>query len=78
MAVWNIDIAVDEEGGGYPARSLMCAGDALRDQAAPTISTSTRCGLQTPAGGHLARGSRRVALPASPMRMDNPLKLVGV
>lgn len=84
MAVWNIEYrGVDEEGGGYPGTFLDVAhaADALRDQAAAYNLDLTRvAAFGHSAGGHLALwAAARHKLPAySPMRMDNPLKLVGV
>ncbi len=84
VAVWNIEYrGVDEEGGGYPGTFLDVAhaADALRDQA-PTYNLDLNrvAAIGHSAGGHLALWiAARHKLPAnSPMRMDNPLKLVGV
>ncbi len=84
LAVWNIEYrGVDEAGGGYPGTFLDVAhaADALRDQAAANNLDLTRvAAFGHSAGGHLAMWlAARPRLPASsPMRMDNPLKLVGV
>jgi len=84
MAVWNIEYrGVDEEGGGYPGTFLDVAhaADALRDQAATyNLDLNRVVAFGHSAGGHLAAWiAARHKLPAnSPMRMDNPLKLVGV
>jgi acetyl esterase/lipase len=84
MAVWNIEYrGVDEEGGGYPGTFLDVAhaADALRDQAATyNLDLKRVAGFGHSAGGHLALWiAARHKLPSySPMRMDNPLKLVGV
>jgi acetyl esterase/lipase len=84
IAVWNIEYrGVDEAGGGYPGTFLDVAhaADALRDQAAAHALDLTRvAAFGHSAGGHLAMWlAARPRLPqASPMRMDNPLKLVGV
>ena len=84
LAVWNIEYrGVDEAGGGYPGTFLDVAhaADALRDQAAAHNLDLTRvAAFGHSAGGHLAMWlAARPRLPqASPMRMDNPLKLVGV
>lgn len=84
LAVWNIEYrGVDETGGGYPGTFLDVAhaADALRDQAAANNLDLTRvAAFGHSAGGHLAMWlAARPRLPAtSPMRMDNPLKLVGV
>ncbi len=84
LAVWNIEYrGVDEEGGGYPSTFLDVAhaADALRDQAATyNLDLNRVAGFGHSAGGHLALWiAARHKLPGySPMRMDNPLKLVGV
>ena len=84
IAVWNIEYrGVDEEGGGYPGTFLDVAhaADALRDQAAAyNLDLNRVAAFGHSAGGHLALWiAARHKLPAnSPMRMDNPLKLVGV
>lgn len=84
LAVWNIEYrGVDEEGGGYPGTFLDVAhaADALRDQATTyNLDLNRVAALGHSAGGHLALWiAARHKLPAnSPMRMDNPLKLVGV
>ncbi len=84
LAVWNIEYrGVDETGGGYPGTFLDVAhaADALRDQAAAHNLDLTRvAAFGHSAGGHLAMwlAARPKLPPASPMRMDNPLKLVGV
>lgn len=84
MAVWNIEYrGVDEEGGGYPGTFLDVAhaADALRDQATTYNLDLTRvAGFGHSAGGHLVLwAAARHKLPAtSSLRMDNPLKLVGV
>ena len=84
LAVWNIEYrGVDEEGGGYPGTFLDVAhaADALHDQAATYhLDLNRVAAFGHSAGGHLALWiAARHKLPAnSPMRMDNPLKLVGV
>ena len=84
LAVWNIEYrGVDEEGGGYPGTFLDVAhaSDALRAQAATyNLDLNRVAAIGHSAGGHLALWiAARHRLPAnSPMRMDNPLKLVGV
>lgn len=84
LAVWNIEYrGVDEEGGGYPGTFLDVAhaADALRDQAAAyNLDINRVAAIGHSAGGHLALWiAARHKLPGySPMRMDNPLKLVGV
>lgn len=84
MAVWNIEYrGVDEQGGGYPGTFLDVAHatDALRDQATTyNLDLSRVAAFGHSAGGHLALWiAARHKLPSfSPMRMDNPLKLVGV
>ena len=84
LAVWNIEYrGVDEAGGGYPGTFLDVAhaADALRDQAAQyNLDLNRVAAFGHSAGGHLALWiAARHKLPAnSPMRMDNPLKLVGV
>ena len=84
LAVWNIEYrGVDEEGGGYPGTfmDVAHAADALRDQAAAyNLDLNRVAAFGHSAGGHLALWiAARHKLPAnSPMRMDNPLKLVGV
>ncbi|MBK8837142.1 MAG: alpha/beta hydrolase [Hyphomonadaceae bacterium] len=84
LAVWNIEYrGVDEDGGGYPGTFLDVAhaADALRDQAAQyNLDLNRVAAFGHSAGGHLALwAAARHKLPAnSPMRMDNPLKLVGV
>ncbi len=84
LAVWNIEYrGVDEPGGGYPGTFLDVAraADALREQAPLyNLDLSRVAGFGHSAGGHLALWiAARNRLPTfSPMRMDNPLKLVGV
>ncbi len=84
LAVWNIEYrGVDEAGGGYPGTFLDVAhaADALRDQAAQyNLDLNRVAAIGHSAGGHLALWiAARHKLPTnSPMRMDNPLKLVGV
>ncbi|MFT3725250.1 MAG: alpha/beta hydrolase [Hyphomonadaceae bacterium] len=84
MAVWNIEYrGVDEQGGGYPGTFLDVAhaADALREQAAAyNLDLNRVAAFGHSAGGHLALWiAARHKLPSfSPMRMDNPLKLVGV
>jgi acetyl esterase/lipase len=84
IAVWNIEYrGVDEAGGGYPGTFLNVAhaADALRDQAAANnLDLSRVAAFGHSAGGHLAMWlAARTRLPASsPLRMDAPLKLVGV
>ncbi len=84
LAVWNIEYrGVDELGGGYPGTFLDVAhaADALRDQAsAHNLDLKRVATLGHSAGGHLAMWlAARSRLPqSSPMRKDNPLKLVGV
>ena len=84
LAVWNIEYrGVDETGGGYPGTFLDVghAADALRDQAAAhNLDLSRVAAFGHSAGGHLAMWlAARPRLPqSSPMRMDDPLKLVGV
>lgn len=84
FAVWNIEYrGVDEAGGGYPGTFLDVAhaADAVRDQAAQyNLDLNRVAALGHSAGGHLALWiAARHKLPAnSPMRVDNPLKLVGV
>jgi acetyl esterase/lipase len=84
LAVWNIEYrGVDEDGGGYPGTFLDVArgADALRAQAATYNLDLTRvAAFGHSAGGHLALWvAGRARLPAtSPLRMDDPLKLVGV
>ena len=84
IAVWNIEYrGVDEAGGGYPGTFLDVAhaADALRVQAvAHNLDLSRVAAFGHSAGGHLAMWlAARPRLPAgSPMRMDTPLKLVGV
>ena len=84
MAVWNIEYrGVDEAGGGYPGTftDVARAADALRAQAAPyNLDLTHVVAFGHSAGGHLALWlAARPRLPAqSPMRMENPLPLVGV
>jgi len=84
LAVWNIEYrGVDEAGGGYPGTFLDVAhaADALRDQATQyNLDLNRVAAIGHSAGGHLALWiAARHKLPAnSPMRMDSPLKLVGV
>jgi len=84
LAVWNIEYrGVDEAGGGYPGTFLDVAhaADALRDQSMVySLDLKRVAAFGHSAGGHLAMWlAARPRLPqASPMRMDNPLKLVGV
>jgi acetyl esterase/lipase len=84
LAVWNIEYrGVYETGGGYPGTFLDVAhaADALRDQAAAhNLDLSRVAAFGHSAGGHLAMWlAARPRLPqSSPMRMDDPLKLVGV
>ena len=84
LAVWNIEYrGVDEEGGGYPGTYLDVANaaDAIRAQAGPyNLDLNRVAAIGHSAGGHLALWlAGRARLPAgSAMRMDNPLKLVGV
>ena len=84
LAVWNIEYrGVDEAGGGYPGTFLDVAhaADALRGQAGLyNLDLGRVAAFGHSAGGHLALWiAARGKLPAySPMRMDDPLKLVGV
>lgn len=84
LAVWNIEYrGVDEDGGGYPGTFLDVAraADALREQAAAYgLDLGRVAALGHSAGGHLAMWlAGRNNLPASsPLRMDTPLRLVGV
>lgn len=84
IAVWNIEYrGVDEVGGGYPGTFLDVAhaADALRGQAAAHNLDLTRvAAFGHSAGGHLAMwlAARPRLSQTSPMRMDDPLKLVGV
>lgn len=84
LAVWNIEYrGVDEDGGGYPGTFLDVAhaADALREQSgAYNLDLNRVAAFGHSAGGHLALWiAARHKLPNySPMRMDNPLKLVGV
>lgn len=84
LAVWNIEYrGVDESGGGYPGTFLDVAhaADALRDQAAQYhLDLDRVAAFGHSAGGHLALwAAARQKLPTgSPMRMDNPLRLIGV
>ena len=84
LAVWNIEYrGVDEAGGGYPGTFLDVAhaADALRGQlAAHNLDLSRVAAFGHSAGGHLALWlAARPRLPqGSPLRMDTPLKLVGV
>jgi acetyl esterase/lipase len=84
VAVWNIEYrGADEAGGGYPGTFLDVANaaDALRASAAQySLDLSRVAAFGHSAGGHLALWiAARHKLPASsPMRMEDPLKLVGV
>lgn len=84
LAVWNIEYrGIDENGGGYPGTFLDVAhaADALRDQAAQSnLDLNRVAAFGHSAGGHLAlwAAARHKLSANSPMRMDNPLKLVGV
>lgn len=84
LAVWNIEYrGVDEEGGGYPGTfmDVARAADALRTQAGVyNLDINRVAAFGHSAGGHLALWlAARGNLPArSPLRMDDPLKLVGV
>jgi acetyl esterase/lipase len=84
MAVWNIEYrGVDEPGGGYPGTFLDVAhaADALRDSASKyNLRTDRIAAFGHSAGGHLALWlAARHKLPASsPLRMDDPLKIIGV
>lgn len=84
MAVWNIEYrGVDEEGGGYPGtfEDVARAADALRPQAPVyNLDLARVAAFGHSAGGHLALWlGARPRLPArSPLRMDDPLKFVGV
>lgn len=84
IAVWNIEYrGVDEAGGGYPGTFLDVANatDALRASATQyNLDLNRVAAFGHSAGGHLALwAAARHKLPTnSPMRMDNPLKLVGV
>jgi acetyl esterase/lipase len=84
MAVWNIEYrGVDEPGGGYPGTFLDVAhaADALRENAPNyNLKIDRVAAFGHSAGGHLALWlAARHKLPAaSPLRMDNPLKITGV
>jgi acetyl esterase/lipase len=84
LAVWNIEYrGVDEDGGGYPGTffDVAHATDALREHAATyDLKTDRIAAFGHSAGGHLSLWlAARHKLPAaSPLRMDNPLKINAV
>ncbi len=84
LAVWNIEYrGVDEDGGGYPGtfEDVARAADALRGQAsAYNLDLNRVAAFGHSAGGHLALwlAARARLSERSQLRMDDPLKLVGV